>query len=162
MLLWHWTVLICLFWGLVKLIIFSNVYLSLPYSCCEVSVQVFYPFSCLTGLSAFFLLFSEVIYIFKTRVPCQIHISQILPSTLTCTFILGIASSDEQKFLLLMQSNLSIFFFILRALCMLLNKYHPTPHHKIIFCLIFKKAFLFYLPSGEYFSSFLWLPYLDR
>lgn len=49
---------------------------------CEMPVHVFYPFSCLTGLSASFLLVLGVIYIFCTRVLCQMLISQIFPSTL--------------------------------------------------------------------------------
>lgn len=102
--LWHLiVVLIHIFWGLGKLITFSNVYLPLWYSClwsaCSYLLLIF--LSCWI-VCLFLIGFRSYLYVLHKSSLSDTYITDISFHSVACIFILWIAASGEQKFLISM------------------------------------------------------------
>lgn len=78
---------------------------------CEVPFQVFWPF--LIMFSGVFFLLMYIFLIDLDIVLCQLHVLQILSSTVWFAPLLE--SLNKKKFLILVKSNLSIFSYMVNA-----------------------------------------------
>ena len=84
-------------------------FLAISISLCRVSIQVFCPFCFKLDWLSFYCWVVGVLYIFWLQVFCQMYMywKHFLPSVSSLHLLM--MSFDEQKFIFLMKSNLSIF-----------------------------------------------------
>lgn len=107
-------------WSPMMLKIFSYVSLPLVFRVCDMSVLVFSPFFCWVGFISLIAL-RDILCILHAHLLLILCIMSIFSLLISCLFILLKMCFFKQKFLLLIQSNLSIIL-IITSFCILFTK----------------------------------------